>query len=328
MAALVAVDTHRHGRESIIEPHALSAYLLNRERAHWHALHARIEDRRPTSPEMMGRAVYVATLTGPLRHSDARHALGRANVTEPGVDTVIDDHRFCYPPQDPDTVLQGLHPDRLGEDLIALTTPGYPHAGDDGWTPDPWATNAAHALLTTDHPPAVWTSTAVTVLVETAHRWPHIATNVLYPVLRNHPGLAITAGGATLTHLADLPDIDPAVLEAIEALLPDDRHIDLDIAAAVITTTLTSHRLATTTDAAQHAHLHANHARRLISTGRHDQALPPAEQASDIYRQLAETNPAYLPGLATTSTTECAPTIRFRPAGTAGPVRGPGGSAI
>ncbi|SCL31669.1 hypothetical protein GA0074692_3157 [Micromonospora pallida] len=101
MAALVAVDAHHHDRTPPAQPHALSVYLLNRERAHWHHLHARTEARRPTSPEVMGRAVYLATLTGPVSRDDATTILTRTQVAEPGVATIIDDHRFCYPPTTP-----------------------------------------------------------------------------------------------------------------------------------------------------------------------------------------------------------------------------------
>ncbi|WP_433125347.1 tetratricopeptide repeat protein [Micromonospora sp. CA-240977] len=299
MAALVAVDSHHHGRLPPTQPHALSAYLLNRERAHWHHLHARAEDRRATSPEMMGRAVYLATLTGGVTREDAITVLTRTQVTEPGVTTIIDDHRFCYPASDPhlDTVLRPLRPDRLGEDLIALSTPGHPHTGADDWPPDNWAATAAHTLLTGDL--GTWTPTAITVLVETAHRWPHVATTVLYPLIRQHPELALAAGGTTITRLADLPHVDISVLEAIDALLPE-RHIDLDTASAAVSTRLTRHHLGLTSDPAEQAALLAMHAARLSSARRYDDALVPAEEATGIYRRLAETDPtAYLPDLAT-----------------------------
>ncbi|MCG5439023.1 tetratricopeptide repeat protein, partial [Micromonospora foliorum] len=298
MAALVAVDSHHHGGTPPTHPHALSAYLLNRERAHWHHLHARTEDRRATSPEMMGRAVYLATLTGGVTRDDAITVLTRTRVTEPGVTTIIDDHQFCYPAGDPhiDTVLRPLRPDRLGEDLIALSTPGHSHAGADDWPPDDWAATAAHTLLTGDL--GAWTPTAITVLVETARRWPHIATTVLYPLIRQHPELALAAGGTTITRLADLPHVDITVLQAIEALLPE-RHIDLDTASAAVSTRLTRYRLGLTADPAEQAELLATHAARLSSAGRYNDALTSAEEAAGIYRRLAETNPtAHLPDLA------------------------------
>jgi tetratricopeptide (TPR) repeat protein len=300
MAALVAVDAHRRGTVAPIHPHALSSYLLERERDHWYALHNRPAEPRKTPPEVMGRAVYLATLTAAVPRATATDLLHRVGLTEPGATTIIDDHRFCYPPDDHHTVLQALYPDRLGEDLIALSTPGHPHTDDeDGWDSDDWAITAAEQLLRFDTDPPPWATRAVTMLVETARRWDHVATDVLYPLLRQHPHLALAAGGTTITRLATIPDIDPDVLAAVDDILPPDRHIDLDIAAAAITTALTPNRLAATTDPAEHAHLHTTHALRLANAGLRDQALPPAQEAVTICRRLAGQNPdAYLPDLA------------------------------
>jgi len=141
---------------------------------------------------------------------------------------------------------------------------------------------------------------AVTVLIEAARRWPHLAVDHLYPLLRTRPDLAIAAGSAALTALATIDDIDMTVLEAIEPLLPDGRHVDLDIGAAAITNRLTDHRLTDTSDPAHCAALHTDRGWRLGNAGLHQQALAPTEEATGIYRQLAQTNPAaYLPNLAT-----------------------------
>ncbi|MEV4847449.1 tetratricopeptide repeat protein [Micromonospora matsumotoense] len=300
MAALVAVDAHRRNTTAPTDPHALSSYLLDRERDHWYALHHRPVEPRQTPPEMMGRTVYLATLTAAVPRATATALLHRVGLTAPAATTIIDDHRLCYPPEDHRTVFQALQPDRLGEDLIALSTPGHGHTGDeDGWDSDDWAVTAAGQLLRFDAEPPPWAAHAVTVLVETARRWDHVATDVLYPVLRSHPRLALAAGGTTITRLATIPGIDPDVLAAIDAVLPTHRHVDLDIAAAAITTALTPHRLAATTDPAEHARLHTIHARRLANAGLRDRALPLAEESAGIYRRLAGANPAaYLPALA------------------------------
>ncbi|MEV0559729.1 tetratricopeptide repeat protein [Dactylosporangium sp. NPDC050588] len=300
MAALAAVEAYRHGDATPTAPHAISAYLLRREYAHWQHLHTRAEDPMRTRPEVMHRVTFVATLTGALPRLTARAAIFRVDLAAnvPDADQLIDDHRACVPPADPATVFEALHPDRLGEDLIALCTPGHPHANTGGLVDD-WAIAAPAALLSAaDNVPSAWTATALTVLVETAQRWPHIATNVLYPFVRQHPSIALAAGGTTLTRLADLPHVDPTALEAIAALLPGNRHIDLDPAAAAITTTLAHHRLTTSSDPVIHAEIHANHAWRLSNAGRRDEALAAAEKALDIRRQLAEADPAHLPGLA------------------------------
>ncbi|QDY11809.1 tetratricopeptide repeat protein [Micromonospora sp. HM134] len=300
MAALVAVDAHRRNTAAPTGPHALSSYLLDRERDHWYALHHRPVEPRQTPPEVMGRTVYLATLTAAVPRDTATDLLHRVGLTAPAATTIIDDHRFCYPPEDHRTVFQALQPDRLGEDLIALSTPGHRHTGDeDGWDSDDWTVTAVEHLLRFDTDPPPWAAHAVTVLVETARRWDHVATDILYPVLRTHPHLALAAGGTTITRLATIPGIGPDVLDAINGVLPTDRHVDLDIAAATITTALTPHRLTATTDPAEHARLHSTHARRLANAGLRDQALTPAEEAAGICRRLAEASPAaFLPDLA------------------------------
>ncbi|SCF50471.1 Tetratricopeptide repeat, partial [Micromonospora carbonacea] len=298
MTALAAVHAYRHHQAPPTDPGAVSAYLLRREQAHWQHLHTRAEAPLRTPPEMMHRTVLAATLTGSQPRAVARHALNCAGFTDTtqAADQIIDDHTICYPPTDTRTVFAPLHPDRLGEDLIALTTPG--HTNNSRLERD-WAPDAVTGMIT-NAPSSAWGATAITVLVETARRWPHVATGVLYPLVRQHPEQVIAAGGSTVTRLAGIPGIDPAVLQALEPLLPADRHIDLDIAAAAITTTLTAHRLAHTTNPAEQAELHAEHAYRLANAGRRQEALPPAEEAVAIRRRLAEANPAaYLPDLAT-----------------------------
>jgi hypothetical protein len=52
-------------------------------------------------------------------------------------------------------------------------------------------------------------------------------THQLAPLLTRDPKLAIRAGGAALAAIAELPELEPEVLEAIEPHLPD-RDIDLD----------------------------------------------------------------------------------------------------
>jgi Tetratricopeptide repeat len=303
MAALVAVDAHYRNAAVPSELHALSSYLLLREHDHWHALHARDEQPIKASPEVMARTVYVATLTGALRRQTARTALKSVGLAaeDPAADSLIDEHRFCYPPDDAATVLQELRPDRLGEDLIALSTPGHPYADDDdAWQVDDWSLTAPELLLIR---PAgetpLWTSRGVTVLVEAARRWPHIAANVLYPLIRQQPALAIDAGGAALVRLAGIPDIDPTMLELLEAMLPVERHIDLDVAAAAISTVLTRYRLSRATQPAEQAQLHASHSLRLTAAGQHESAIVAAEEATRIYRRLVKANPGpYLPDFA------------------------------
>ncbi|MFI6079106.1 tetratricopeptide repeat protein [Actinoplanes sp. NPDC051343] len=306
MAALAAVGAAMSGSTPPAAAGDLSTYLLDRERRHWQKLYAKTragdgggtdETALATSPAVMAHTVYTAILTRPLPQPAGAAVLVRAGIaTDTDAGRVLSDHAVCYPPTDPGTVLEPLYPDRLGEDFLALSSPGNPSGGAD-----PWAATAISTLLTPDSNKelAPYTRQAVTVLIEAARRWPHLADH-LFPLLRAHPRLALAASGAALTTLAETPGVDLALLEALEPLLPADRHIDLDIAAAAITTQLTTHRLARTTDAADQAQLHATLALRLANAGRREQALAPAEDAASIYRRLAEAHPdAYLPNLAT-----------------------------
>ncbi|MGH3907241.1 MAG: tetratricopeptide repeat protein [Pseudonocardiaceae bacterium] len=290
MAALAAVDAHARSESPPSDPAALSAYLLQRERAHWQAMYDN-DQRVHTTPQMMARAVFTATLTRPQPYPDGVAALRRAGIPDP--EQVLDDHLLCYPPNDPATVCEPLYPDRLGEDFLALSIPGH---NLTALQPDPWADTAVSRLLTNtndagaQHGPA-YAPQAVTVLFETARRWPHIAQCHLFPLLRTQPGLALAAGGTGLAWLADLPGVDMSVLEAIETLLPSGRHIDLDIAVAAVTSRLTRHRLAATTDPTEHARLYANLSVRLAHAGRWDDALAATSEAVQIHRRLAQANP-------------------------------------
>jgi tetratricopeptide (TPR) repeat protein len=313
MAALAAVDAHRRGQAPPVDAAAVSRYLLDRERDHWDTLHT--TGRVTTGPLQLGRAVYVAALTRALPHDPAVTALARARVasTPETASQVLADHALAYPPTTPGTCLQPLYPDRLAEDFLALTTPGHPC--DHGQAADPWAATAVTHLLTGDQPTGTDTGTgadtgpgrplpdytraALTMLIEAAARWPHLAERVLYPLLTDRPGLAPAAGGAALTRLAGLPGIDPDLLAAIQAHLPDGRHVDLDPAAAAITARLYPHRLATATDDAERARLHAQLGYRLANTGQREEALAAIGEAVEIYRRLAATRPdAFEPDLA------------------------------
>ncbi|MGH3673535.1 MAG: tetratricopeptide repeat protein, partial [Pseudonocardiaceae bacterium] len=296
MAALAAVDAYRHGDSAPTDPQAISAYLLRHERAYWHQLHARSEDRLPTTPKTMGRAVYVATLAGTLPRDDAHTALADSGVvsTIEMANQIIDDHRTCYPPVRGDVVLEPLHPDRLGEDFLALTFPGYVR---DASGCDDWAATAASRLLTGVEDEGVlllpsYTPQALTVLIEVARRWPHVAQGQLYPLLRARPWLALAAGSAAMARLASLGDIDIGALEAIEQLIPDHPHVSLMAGIAAITQRITNHRLATATDPGQRGRLYVTLGRRLAHAGQWEQALIACGEAIDIFRLLASVNPA------------------------------------
>ncbi|MGA5134395.1 hypothetical protein ACPCTO_31840, partial [Streptomyces olivoreticuli] len=206
---------------------------------------------------------------------------------------------MCYPPSAPNTpdtpatYLEPLYPDRLGEDFLALTTPGYPshqHLSTG------WADKAPARLLAAaaqDPAPALpWTRDALTTLINTAERWPHIATRQLRPLLNNHPELALHAGGPALAALAGLDTIDLTILEAIEARFPTDRHTDLDVGILAVTERLARHRLATTHDPATRAHIHETLAIRRSYGGLRKEALTAGQEAVVIWRRLAAGNRA------------------------------------
>ena len=293
-----AVDAFCRGQSPPPDAGGVSGYLLDRERDHWAVLHE--ASGITTTPAVMSHLVYTATVTRALGHDDAVVALNRAGVaSDPALAAVsLADHAVCYPPADQATVLEPLYPDRLAEDFLALCTPGH---GSEHPS-DAWAATAAARLLAPAPDGTVprWTRAGLITLIETAVRWPHIASRLLYPLLAADPPLALTAGGAALTRLAGLVGLDLALLEAIEAHLPSGRHVDLDPAAAVIATRLHAHRLATATGDDERARLYAVLGDRLTNASRPEEALAATEQATAIYRRLAAAQPdTFEPDLAT-----------------------------
>lgn len=294
MAALAAVLAHDQRVPVPEGPVAVSTFLLNRERVHWQALHDRVDGPLTTNADVMGQTVYTATLTGGLPHHDAVAALQRIGVESsqhPG--QIVKDHALCYPPPAGRgagvAVLQPLYPDRLGEDFIALTTPGHPYDHPS----DPWTEGAADRLLTPDGTPT-WTRPALTVLIETARRWPHVADGQLYPLLRAHPELVLQAGGAALASLATMPDVDLSLLETVEARLSHERDVDLDPAIAALTTRLAEHHLTRARHPAEQARTFAKLGTRLTNAGLYHDAVEADRKAVDAYRRLAEYTPRAL----------------------------------
>lgn len=299
MAALVAVVAVARDEVAPAGLEGCSAYLLDRERDYWHWLgQAR---RLGTSPSTMARAVFVASLMGPMSPAEGVATLRRAGIagqaSAADVEDVVRDHATCYPPANPGSVLEPMSPDQLAEDFLArclLAEPGR------GGSPDPWMTSTLPLLLA--HEPGGYplarAAKGVTVLVETASRWPHVGTAHLFPLLRERPELAIAAGGVTLAKLAELPDVDGAVLRAIEELLPDARRVDLDAGAAEVTARLA--RLSQGLDEVERARLYAALGQRLRNAGLPADAVPATGEAVAAYRHLARLAPAaFEPDLAT-----------------------------
>ncbi|MEV6329855.1 tetratricopeptide repeat protein [Streptomyces sp. NPDC051909] len=285
MAALVAVDAHVHGRTPARDPAGLSAYLLEREHENWRRLYengpAGLDFR--TSPDDMASVTFVAALTGASTWEEAGAALERAGVTtEPGtVRSLLRDHARCYPPLDPRTVLEPLYPDRLAEDFLALTVPGHPITG---YRADAWATGVPKALLTAPGS-AAHAPRAVTLLASAADRWPHLADQVLHPLLRDRPDIALDAGSAALVALSAITAADREVLDAIELAafhrLGGLPHVDLDTGLASVALRLATLTEPGSTDA-ERARLYRHLDLRLRGAGRWAEALEYAQRAVDL----------------------------------------------
>ncbi|MER7485603.1 tetratricopeptide repeat protein [Streptomyces sp. NPDC126497] len=283
MAALTAVLAHLDGTAAPTEPAEVSSFLLARERDHWQELHRGLDRLFPTGPDTMARAVYTATLTGPLSHRAGLRALRKIGVHSAAPDQVLTDHGLCYPPTVIGTVLEPLRPDRLGEDFLALSTPGHTSA----YPADPWADEAVAELLsgTPQDSALAWVPPALTTLIETARRWPHMAER-LCRVLRAHPWLAVRGGNGVLIALAGLDFLDSALLEAIGAHLPVGPSLELDVGVAAFAQRLTEDRLARTDDAATRARLRTELGARLSSADLHRQAVVEYREALAIHRRL------------------------------------------
>lgn len=282
MAALVAVDAHATGETPPADLAGLTIYLLDRENQHWASRPA------STPPRVMNRTVYTAALTGAVTHRSGVALLGQAAV--PGdPEQVLADHALLYPAiSSAGEVLQPLLPDRLAEDFLALTLPG--HTAD--YPAQPWAGATTSAVL------PVVPSRSLLFLAAATERWAHVGASCLYPLLRDRPHLAIAAGSPALSAIATLADVPESVLDAMERLLPDGRHTDLDVGAAAITAALTRQRLTGTRDRAEQARLHHTLSWRLANAGRNAEAVVASRRAIALRRRLARADAAHLPDLA------------------------------
>ncbi|MEU9303182.1 tetratricopeptide repeat protein [Streptomyces sp. NPDC048269] len=294
MAALVAVDAHVHGRRPPQDTAGLSAYLLEREQEHWARLYenaaAGLDFR--TSPDDMASVAFVAALTGASAWEAGAAALERAALaTAPEtVRSLLRDHARCYPPLDPQTVLEPLYPDRLAEDFLALTVPGH---AVGGYRADAWATGVPKALLTSPGT-AACAPRAVTLLASAADRWPHLAEKVLFPLLRERADIALDAGSAALVAIAGINSADRAVLRAIEVaaftkvgVLPQ---VNLDAGLAAVAMRYAALTEPGSTDA-ERALLYRHLEMKLRHAGRRAEALDYAQRAADLYGELARADP-------------------------------------
>ncbi|GAA4727182.1 tetratricopeptide repeat protein [Phytohabitans rumicis] len=284
MAALVAVDAGARqggtaGDAAAGDPAALSAYLLDREHRHWTRLHeSRVDGLEfGTAPSEMTRLVFTAALTGATAYDSGVQILRSLDL--PGhPDALLADHARCYPATEPATVLEPLYPDRLAEDFLALTLPGHPAHGYQSrpWAPSTMAT-LVHGGATT------YAGRALTFLAAAAApgRWPHVAEH-LAVVLRDAPELALTGGSATLGALADIDDLDPAVLAALDPLLPERAQADLDLGLAAIARRRADQATASGMTGEPLAALFVTLARRYVNAGLFEPALDAATRVTAL----------------------------------------------
>lgn len=339
MAALVTIDARKRGQQPPTEPHELSAYLLDREYQAWQRLFdagVQGQDFR-TRPSIMARTVFTATLTGAVDHETGTRTVRQLNL--PGhPDELLLDHRFCYPPADRRLVLEPLYPDRLAEDFLALLTPGHDISSydPDPWAttvpgmllldftallntaagnilapltpghdinsgdPDRRAANVpGQPAVDSTGPRLSIAARAVTFLASATERWPHVGTEVLYPLLRVQPSMAVAAGSGALTAIANIKDIPLEVLGAVEHVLPDGRNINLDIGAAAIVSALAARMFPLVDDPVDQADMHLELSDRLANAGRLAEALEHSHRGAGISERLAATDRAtHLPKLA------------------------------
>ncbi|MFY1614744.1 tetratricopeptide repeat protein [Micromonospora sp. WMMD736] len=309
MAALVAVDAWAMGGPDRQPPpadvQALTIYLLDREHLHWARLFASGEHQFQTKPAVMNRTVFTAALTGPIVRTDAAAVLGLLALADDG-ERIVSDHAYCYPAADQvsETALEPLYPDRLAEDFLALTLPG--HTAD--YPAQAWAPDTATTILTgwpDEHRSApalarapTFLTRGLTFLAAAAERWPHVREGHLYPLLRESPWLAGQAGSAVLLKIAAIPQVDPAILDLVDAALPRERHPDVDAGAAAISTALLPYRLTSATEPTLRADVLRVHAWRLSGAGRIEEAVGHIREIITTLRNLARTAPdEYLPAL-------------------------------
>jgi hypothetical protein len=290
MAALAAVDATRHptlgGPTGVAD---LSAYLLDREVAHWGGLQQ--SGAVKISPAMMARTVFTAILVGALPYAAAINALSAVGITDDPATAgpILDDHAVCYPSGE-QTSLEPLYPDRLAEDFLALQIPGH---GLVSYAPQPWAIPAARSLIL-GAGKAPWPSRVLETVVETGQRWPHVVTVLLNPIINDRPEpVALLLKSATLASISSLPAVDVPALDAVYEALPHDSHLSINLGLAALATRIADHRMASATNPYEVADALNLLGHRLFNAGQFAHGVDAATRAAAAYREAAA---ARLPG--------------------------------
>ncbi|MFD7395665.1 hypothetical protein ACFV60_11555 [Streptomyces virginiae] len=269
MAALVSVDSHARGVES--HTANLSAYLLDRELAHWTRLYEARQEQFDfqTPPSTMACAVFTAALHGATPYAEAWDTVAGLELDTP-TERILKDHAVCYPPVFADSALEPLYPDRLAEDFLALTIPGHALSAHP---PANWAPRLVRVLTGAAEgrpaPPASRIARSMTVLTASAApgRWPHVGV-ILDQILTTSPHLARTAGNDALMALAQVDRLRTDTLAAVVATLPAPGHDgDLAEGAAAMVRRLTLQQIRESTDISVRAAARAELVEYLIDAG-------------------------------------------------------------
>jgi tetratricopeptide (TPR) repeat protein len=286
MAALAGVYAVSRNDVPPDQPGSLSSYLLERELEHWAEMHRTAG--RPTTPESMGRAVYLACLTGPLRHDEASGLLSATDVTARGAETnhLLDDHRLCYPALSGGMTFLPLQPDRLSEDFIALLSANTPV---EGFEPDPWTVGKLTTILDAlgTNTPA-HTESMLMKAVAVAQRWKEFAQDHLGPLIIKYPNIMLSLGGPLLSALADVHFFDAATIATLESQMPLEGPPDFMDFLAALTGQLYYRLRGTTPNDEVTVAMGLRLAHRLIRAGRHVDAVEPIEA---VVRQLHKLRP-------------------------------------
>jgi tetratricopeptide (TPR) repeat protein len=324
MAALVTVLAARDGLDSAHlsraagDPAAASRHLISREVRHWERMMQRHPNPVRVNTEVIARAVFIATLTRGLTYDEAVALLNVLDIGE-SAPLIVSDHRRCYPPPDPSRVLEPLYPDRLGEDFLAALLPGAPPPPTDSDSLQGLADPATPGILrrmlslsaenTAEHDPTVHSRSlrpVMTVLIETALRWPHVAAGHVIPAISANPMLVVAAGGTAVGQLCDVPGADavlPDVGAALERIIGLGVHLDLDSGALRVAERLTDLARSRRDPVGLASALTIVAARR-AAVGQWEEAVAAAREDVDIMRRLVrdpdrEGSIADLPNLAT-----------------------------
>jgi len=215
-------------------------------------------------------------------------------------------------------VLEPLLPDRLGEDFIAAVLPGASAdrtgSASIAHLADPMAAELLTRLLGLTStatvggkvgfegaPPSAVVGPVLGVLVETARRFEHVATNHLQPVIGVRPELLLVAGGGVIARAATISTLAPVIPKVgalLDKVIGPGRHLRLDIGAVATAEQLVI-QARQSRSAPKLAGALTMFGIRLASVGRRAEGLTAAQEAVQLCRELVVLNrEAYLPDLA------------------------------